>query len=205
MTADVNAITPSAPLSLNSPDQDVIWMQRVAKGDMEAFQALIEAHQARVIGTVARMLGDEVDAEDIAQQVFIRVWKSAGRYQPTAKFTTWLFKITRNLVFNELRRRKRHPVMPLQTEEEEHFFQPADSSGLSPDASLLDAELNDAILAAIDALPETQRMAIVLRRYEEMPYEEIGEVLGLSVPAVKSVLFRARAELRERLRKYLEG
>ncbi len=76
---------------------------------------------------------------------------------------------------------------------------------MSPDASLLDAELNDAIQLAIDALPETQRMAIVLRRYEEMPYEEIGEVLGLSVPAVKSVLFRARAELRERLRKYLEG
>ncbi len=180
-------------------------MQRVAQGDMDAFQALIEVHQARVVGTVAKMLGDDVDSEDIAQQVFIRVWKSAGRYQPTAKFTTWLFKITRNLVFNELRRRKRHPVTPLQQEEEEHFFQPMDCGGMSPDASLLDSELNDAIQMAIDALPETQRMAIVLRRYEDMPYEEIGEVLGLSVPAVKSVLFRARAELRERLRKYLEA
>jgi len=172
---------------------------------MDAFKSLIETHQARVVGTVAKMLGDDVDSEDIAQQVFIRVWKSARRYQPTAKFTTWLFKITRNLVFNELRRRKRHPVTPLQLEEEEHFFQPADSDAMSPDASLLDSELNDAIQLAIDALPETQRMAIVLRRYEEMPYDEIGEVLGLSVPAVKSVLFRARAELRERLRKYLEG
>lgn len=180
-------------------------MQRVAKGDMEALQSLIEAHQARVVGTVVKMLGDDLDAEDIAQQVFIRVWKSAGRYQPTAKFTTWLFKITRNLVFNELRRRKRHPVTPLQLEEEEHFFQPVDCVAMSPDASLLDSELNDAIQMAIDALPETQRMAIVLRRYEDMPYEEIGEVLGLSVPAVKSVLFRARAELRERLRKYLEA
>ena len=180
-------------------------MQQVAKGDMDAFRLLIEVHQARVVGTVAKMLGDDVDSEDIAQQVFIRVWKSAARYQPTAKFTTWLFKITRNLVFNELRRRKRHPVTPLQHEEEEHFFQPADCGGMSPDVSLLDSELNDAIQMAIDALPETQRMAIVLRRYEEMPYEEIGEVLGLSVPAVKSVLFRARAELRERLRKYLEA
>jgi len=205
MTADVNVAAPQAALPLNASDQDVCWMRRVAKGDMDAFQSLIEAHQARVVGTVAKMLGDDVDSEDIAQQVFIRVWKSAGRYQPTAKFTTWLFKITRNLVFNELRRRKRHPVTPLQLEEEEHFFQPADCGGMSPDASLLDSELNDAIQMAIDALPETQRMAIVLRRYEEMPYEEIGEVLGLSVPAVKSVLFRARAELRERLRKYLEG
>ena len=141
----------------------------------------------------------------IAQQVFIRVWKSAARYQPTAKFTTWLFKIARNLVFNELRRRKRHPVTPLQHEEEEHFFQPADSGGMTPDASLLDSELNDAIQMAIDALPETQRLAIILRRYEEMPYEEIGEILNLSVPAVKSVLFRARAELRQQLRKYLDA
>jgi len=194
---------PAAPLS--AADQDLYWMERVAKGDVEAFQALIETHQSRVVGAVAKMLGDEMDAEDIAQQVFIRVWKSAGRYQPTAKFTTWLFKITRNLVFNELRRRKRHPATPLQTEEEEHFFQPVDNGGMPPDESLLDLELNDAIQLAIDALPETQRMAIVLRRYEEMPYEEIGHVLGLSVPAVKSVLFRARAELRERLRKYLEG
>jgi len=205
MIADADTGSPRAPLPLSACDQDVYWMQRVAEGDMEAFQALIEVHQARVIGTVAKMLGDDVDSEDIAQQVFIRVWKSAGRYQPTAKFTTWLFKITRNLVFNELRRRKRHPVTPLQLEEEEHFFQPAECGAMSPDASLLDSELNDAIQMAIDALPETQRMAIVLRRYEDMPYEEIGEVLGLSVPAVKSVLFRARAELRERLRKYLEA
>jgi RNA polymerase sigma-70 factor (ECF subfamily) len=183
--------------------QDVAWMRLVAQGDMDAFQSLIETHQARVVGTVAKMLGDDVDSEDIAQQVFIRVWKSASRYQPTAKFTTWLFKITRNLVFNELRRRKRHPVTPLQ--QEEHFFQPVDTVSMSPDASLLDSELNDAVQLAIDALPETQRMAIVLRRYEEMPYEEIAEVLGISIPAVKSVLFRARAELRENLRKYLEG
>jgi RNA polymerase sigma-70 factor (ECF subfamily) len=190
---------------LSPAAQDVEWMRQVAKGDMDAFQSLIEVHQARVVGTVAKMLGDDVDSEDIAQQVFIRVWKSAGRYQPTAKFTTWLFKITRNLVFNELRRRKRHPVTPLQHEEDEHFFQPVDTAAMSPDASLLDSELNEAVQMAIDALPETQRMAIVLRRYEEMPYEEIAEVLGISIPAVKSVLFRARAELRENLRKYLEG
>ncbi len=205
MIANVHAVSPAAGLPLSASDQDVYWMRRVAEGDMEAFQALIEVHQARVVGTVAKMLGDDVDSEDIAQQVFIRVWKSAARYQPTAKFTTWLFKITRNLVFNELRRRKRHPVTPLQHEEEQHFFQPADCGGMSPDAALLDSELTDAIQMAIDALPETQRMAIVLRRYEEMPYDEIGEVLGLSVPAVKSVLFRARAELRENLRKYLES
>lgn len=205
MTVDADAGDPGPFRPLSPAEQDLAWMRQVAQGDADAFRALIETHQARVVGTVAKMLGDEMDAEDIAQQVFIRVWKSAGRYHPTAKFTTWLFKITRNLVFNELRRRKRHPATPLQQEEEERYFQPSDSAALSPGDSLLDAELNDAIQMAIDSLPEMQRMAIILRRYEEMPYEELGVVLGLSVPAVKSVLFRARAELRLRLRRYLES
>jgi RNA polymerase sigma-70 factor (ECF subfamily) len=189
-----------------SPERDLAWMERIAEGDTEALELLIEAHQARVIGTVAKMLGDETDAEDIAQQVFIRVWKSAARYQPTAKFTTWLFKITRNLVFNEMRRRKRHPVTSLERETEagENFVQTPDTATPAPDRSLLEAELQKAIREAIEALPETQRMAIILRRYEDMSYEEIAEVLDLSVPAVKSVLFRARADLRVRLQKYLE-
>lgn len=185
-------------------EQDVLWMQRVAQGDTEALERLIEVHQMRVIGTVAKMLGDDTDAEDIAQQVFIRVWNSAKRYQPTAKFTTWLFKITRNLVFNELRRRKRHPATPLERETEEHHFQAPDLSGKAPDTLMLDAEMQHAIQRAIDSLPEVQRMAIILRRYEEMPYEEMAGVLKLSVPAVKSVLFRARTDLREKLKKYLD-
>ncbi len=189
-----------------SPDaQDVAWMHAIAEGDMRALESLIETHQARVIGTVAKMLGDQTDAEDISQQVFIRVWKSAPRYQPTAKFTTWLFKITRNLVFNELRRRKRHPATALESEEIEHHFQATDSGVLAPDAGMLDAEMQAAVQTAIDSLPEAQRLAVILRRYEDMPYEEIGEVLGLTVPAVKSVLFRARADLREKLKRYLDA
>src|SRR5581483_1962833 len=105
--------------SASAAAQDVAWMEKVRTGDEEAFRLLIETHQARVVGTVAKMLGDDTDAEDIAQQVFIRVWNSAGRYQPTAKFTTWLFKITRNLVFNELRRRKRHPALSLDAATED--------------------------------------------------------------------------------------
>src|SRR5260370_25792710 len=90
-----------------SPEPEIGWMARIREGDMEAFRLLVETHQARVIGTISKMLGSEPESEDLAQQVFIRVWKSASRYQPTAKFTTWLIRITRNLVFNELRR-KRH-------------------------------------------------------------------------------------------------
>ena len=95
---------------------DVRLMRLIGRGDTIALEQLIEKHQALVAGTVARMLGSNSDVEDIAQQVFIRVWKSARRYVPRAKFTTWLLKITRNLVFNELRRAKRHAHVPLQPE-----------------------------------------------------------------------------------------
>ena len=189
-------VDPANPLEPVQPE--IEWMKRIAAGDMEAFRLLVEAHQTRVIGTISKMLGSEAEAEDLAQQVFIRVWKSAGRYQPTAKFTTWLFRITRNLVFNELRRR-RHFV-----EAKEDLPEPAERSEKEPDQVLLEGELQAAIQDAINQLPEAQRLAIVLRRYENLAYEEIAQVMGTTVPAVKSILFRARTELRERLAKYLE-
>jgi len=182
---------------------DVRLMQLICRGDTIALQELIEKHQALVAGTVARMLGSNSDVEDIAQQVFIRVWKSARRYVPRAKFTTWLLKITRNLVFNELRRAKRHAHVPLQPESGAEDPPLKDEANLAPDASLLEVELQRTVEGAILQLPETQRMALVLRRYEQLSYEQIAEVLDLSVPAVKSVLFRARTELRSRLSKYL--
>ena len=182
---------------------DVRLMQLASRGQTDAFEQLIERHQALVAGTIARMLGSNSDVEDIAQQVFIRVWKSARRYVPRAKFTTWLLKITRNLVFNELRRTKRHAHVPLQSEPGAEDPPLKDETNLAPDASLLESELQRTIEEAILQLPETQRMALVLRRYEQLSYEQIAEVLDLSVPAVKSVLFRARSELRSRLSKYL--
>ena len=149
------------------------------------------------------MLGTNSDAEDIAQQVFVRVWKNAKRYVPRAKFTTWLLKITRNLVFNELRRRSRHPQVSLQSEADEEQRPIKDDHAIAPDASLLEGELQKAVDAAIANLPETQRMAVILRRYDELSYEEIAETLDQSVSAVKSLLFRARTELRLSLRRYL--
>src|SRR6266849_3344991 len=194
---------PEAPARSEDDAEDIRLMQLVAGGDTKACEELIERHQSLVAGTVARMLGSNSDVEDIAQQVFIRVWKSARRYVPRAKFTTWLLKITRNLVFNELRRTKRHAHVPLQSEPGVEDPPVKDETNLAPDASLLELELQRTIEDAILQLPETQRMALVLRRYEQLSYEQIAEVLDLSVPAVKSVLFRARSELRSRLSKYL--
>lgn len=185
--------------------EDVRLMEQVKKGDTAAFQELIERRQALVLGTVARMLGSNSEVEDIAQQVFVRVWKSAPRYVASAKFTTWLLKITRNLVFNEMRRRERHRAIPLQSDPESAPLQLPDERTATPEAALLERELRGAIEDAIQALPETQRMAVILRRYEELSYEDIADVLDQTVPAVKSLLFRARSQLRERLHHYLEG
>jgi len=184
-------------------DRDVGLMLRVKEGDNEAFELLVELHQSAVIGTVAKMLGGASEAEDIAQQVFIRIWKSAKRYQPQAKFTTWMFTITRNLVFNETRRRRRKPTVSVEEREEESHQQVEDVHSTTPDQDVLHSELERAVDDAIQALPDKQRLAVVLRRYEEMPYEEIGRVLSMSVPAVKSLLFRARTQLKESLEKYL--
>ncbi|HEY5812176.1 MAG TPA: sigma-70 family RNA polymerase sigma factor [Terrimicrobiaceae bacterium] len=184
---------------------DVSLMLRVKGGDLEAFETLVTRHQHSVVGTAAKMLGGAAEGEDIAQQVFVRVWKSAPRYQPAAKFTTWLMTITRNLVFNELRRRRRsHHVSMDEVKDDTLRPQFVDEEAPAPSEELLDAELQDAIDAAIADLPENQRTAIVLRRFEGMPYEEIAQVLKTSVPAIKSILFRARSELKAKLKKYLE-
>src|ERR1700726_587696 len=111
-------VPPKTP-DRSDDDEDVRLMRLVPGGDTAAFQQLVERHQTLVAGTIARMLGSNSEVEDVAQQVFLRVWKSAGRYVPRAKFTTWLLKITRNLVFNELRRSKRQAHVPIQTESEE--------------------------------------------------------------------------------------
>jgi len=185
-------------------EHDIALMLKVRSGDENAFEELIERHQSAVIGTVAKMLGNASEAEDIAQQVFIRLWKSAPRYKPKAKFTTFLFTITRNLVFNESRRKSRKKEFSMEEREDDFHLQTKDSQGASPDQELLQQELRQAIDQSIAKLPEKQRLAVILRRYEDMPYEEIGEIVGLSVSATKSQLFRARQTLRDELQQYLD-
>jgi RNA polymerase sigma-70 factor, ECF subfamily len=185
-------------------DTDHALMARCAEGDHRAFRDLVERHQDAVVGTVTKMLGNASDSEDIAQMVFIRVWKHARRYKPDNKFTTYLYTIVRNLVYNESRRRSRKRTVSSDQLEDEHHLQHPDAPASQPDATLLDNELRAAIDAAIESLPENQRLAVVLRRYENLPYEEIAEILTTSVPSVKSLLFRARTTLRESLSKYMD-
>lgn len=187
----------------DDPD-DISLMLRVRAGDDEAFETLVARHQYRVIGTIAKMLGSDTEAEDLAQQVFLRVWQSAPRYQPGAKFTTWLLTITRNLVFNESRRRSRARLVPLESDDEFGPRDRPDPHTTTAAEQSVQKELEAAIDDAIAALPEQQRLAVILRRYEDLSYEDIATILKVSVPSVKSLLFRARTELKERLARHLE-
>lgn len=194
---------PLTPAQSDDTSVDFALMERIAAGDHAAFRQLVEIHQNAVIGTVAKMLGNPSDAQDIAQQVFLRIWRNAKRYRPDAKFTTYIYTITRNLVFNETRRRGRKKEVSADEREENSHLRLADRPERQPDAELLQDELQQAVDAAIAALPEAQRLAVVLRRYEQLSYDEIASVLELSVSAVKSLLFRARTALRESLSGYL--
>lgn len=187
-----------------SNSEDIRLMRATAAGDDHAFRRLVEKHQGSVIGTIAKMTGRPSEAEDLAQQVFVRVWKSAPRYEPSAKFTTWLFTIVRNLVFNESRRTYRKHEVSMEAQVEQSHCETADHVTPLPDTMVLHDELREAADKAIAALPEQARMAVILRRFEDTPYEEIAAVLGTTVPAVKSLLFRARIQIRESLRAYLE-
>ena len=191
------------PLPADGGAIDFTLMERIGAGDHEAFRQLVVRHQNAVIGTVAKMLGNPSEAEDIAQQVFLRIWRHAKRYRPDAKFTTYLYTITRNLVFNETRRKSRKKEVSSDEREENSNRLIEANPDRQPDSELLQAELQRAVDDAIAGLPETQRMAVVLRRYEQLSYEEIAAVLGLSVSAIKSLLFRARTSLRDALSGYL--
>ena len=183
-------------------ESDAELMSRAGGGDLAAFEVLVRRHQHAVIGTAAKMLGSHSRADDIAQEVFLRAWKSAARYRPEAKFTTWLMTITRNLVFNEFRSTRRATLLPLDAEEDSPHHEIADPKQQPAGVLAAGSELQAAIDAAIQALPEKPRLALILRRYEDMPYEDIAAVLKTSVPAVKSLLFRARNELKESLAHY---
>ena len=178
---------------------DTRLMLLAADDDEAAFAELLNRNLGRVHGVIRRYLGRTADADDLAQEVFIRVYRSRARYAPSARFTTWLYRITANLCMNYIRDRKRKPALSLDANPDIPTDL-RDDEARAPDDLLLEEERALAVRAAVDQLPDSQRMAVILYRFEGLSYRALGEVLELSVPAVKSLLFRARENLKEALR-----
>ncbi len=188
-------------------DPDIRLMLRVRDDDAAAFAELVERFQHRLVAVMYHLVGNADEAEDLAQEVFLRVYRIRKKYRPKAKFSTWLFTIANNLALNALRDRKRRPVLPLEIQESSFGSGPQQGVAASRDEppahSLQQQELAAVIRQALDGLNERQRVAIVLNKFEDMNYAEIAEVMGLSTKAVKSLLSRSRMKLREALQDYI--
>ena len=188
-------------------DPDAALMIRVKRGDRGAFAELVDKYKQPIVNLATRMLQDPAEAEDLAQNVFLQMFRSAHRYEVSAKFSTWLFTIARNLTLNEIRRRSRHPADSLDATHPEHEDQPRqqfeDVRNVAAPDLLLQTELTQKVEEAIAHLPENQRMALLLCRQDELSYEEMSRILGCSLSATKSLIHRGRETLKQKLKPYL--
>lgn len=191
-------------------DPDVQLMLRVKQGDEEAFSELVENYQDRLVGIFTNVLGDREAAEDLAQETFLRIYRARNGYEPQARFATWLFRIANNLASNTKRSKGRRKEVqfgtgetgPLSTRPPEKNL--PEKSALMPARMLDKAELLKVVHEAMDSLNERQRIAVLLNKFEEMSYADIAATLELSPSAVKSLLSRARENMKDHLEKYVK-
>jgi RNA polymerase sigma-70 factor (ECF subfamily) len=189
-------------------DPDIRIMLRVRDDDPAAFAELVELFNHRLITVLHHLLGNAEEAEDLAQEVFLRVYRVRKKYRPRAKFSTWLFTIANNLALNALRSRQRKPVVPLNVRDSGPLGpRPAEQLVKDrlnqPMQHMQQQELANIVRKALDELNERQRVAVVLNKFEDMNYAEIAEVMGLTTKGVKSLLSRARENLRIALKDYI--
>jgi RNA polymerase sigma-70 factor (ECF subfamily) len=182
-------------------DPEVKLMLRVQRGDPAAFSQLVARYWSQVFGRFYRRLGDRQEAEDLTQDVFLRLYRYRDRYQPRAKFATWLYHITQNVARNAVRSRRRHPCLSLGS------MDPGNSDELATEVSLADrgdspsrpmerAEVARAVRSALSGLGRRQRRALELHQFDDRTYVQVAEELDMSPKAAKSLLYRARNQLR---------
>ena len=177
-------------------DIDVQLMLEFQKGDKVSFEKLMDKYYKRVMNLVYRFVGDKDIAEDLTQDVFIKVYNNAYLYKPKVKFQTWLYQITKNTCLNELRRRKPSAVSLDKTFEVKGNplkQELADTNSLNPSERIDQKEIALVVKEAIESLPENQRMAVTLRRYEQLFYDDIAQTMNCSLASVKSLLSRGKA------------
>lgn len=203
------AVTESSGEQRALRDPDVRLMLEVRSGSASAFEELMLRYQNRVVTVLEHLVGSRDLAEDLAQEVFLRVYRSRESYHADAKFSTWLFTIVNNVASNALRSRRRRREVTLGAGESKEGGEPLDAmaaapSGQMPTRQLDKAEMREVIRVALGALSERQRLAVLLCKFEEMSYAEIAETMNLSSQAIKSLLARARVNLRQLLEPYLQ-
>jgi RNA polymerase sigma-70 factor (ECF subfamily) len=190
-------------MALWALDPDAVLMVQVCGGDEPSFETLIERHRGTVVNHLYRLVRDRAVAEELAQDVFLRVYRFRNRYQPEAKFTTWLFRITTNVALN-WRRDTRREAAHLRLDASSHEARRIQVLDQNPrvDQQLLAEHRANEIREAIETLPPKQLAAVLMHKYEGMDYVQIADVLDCSIPALKSLLFRAYETLRRRLAQF---
>lgn len=199
MPAATDALLPAEGDVASAADPDAELMLRFQRGDRECFDPLFEKYKGPLLHFAYRFTGRRDVAEELAQDILVKCYMGAAGYQPTARFSTWLFRIARNHCLNAMRRgEQRNPPRPL-----DDAVEPA--VGETPEATLEGRAVQQAALEALAALPEAQRTALLLSRTQAMSYEEIASTMGTSVSAVKSLLNRAKCALKDRLAALVEN
>jgi RNA polymerase sigma-70 factor (ECF subfamily) len=201
-------LDPKQALRKYRDDPEVRLMLRVQDGDDAAFEELVQRYRARVFGSFIKRLGDRQEAEDLTQEVFLRLYRSRHTYEPRARFATWLFHVSQNVARNALRSRRRRPALRLET-----ITSPADPGaaealltdrGDEPSRPMERSELAGVVRAAVSSLARRQRAAVELHQFHDRTYAEVAALLDMSPKAAKSLLYRARNELREALGRFME-
>lgn len=205
------AISDSTAQRFTAQDPDVRLMLQVAQDRAEAFEELMLRYQSRLVSLLSHLVGRRDMAEDLAQDVFLRVYRARKHYVPGSKFSTWLFTIAHNVAANALRTLARRREVPLAGDRDRGELRgdPLETlakaaSGMMPSRQVDQTELRDIVKLAVAGLSDRQREAVLLNKFEHLSYEEIAEVMGLTPSAVKSLLSRARANLRDVLEPYLQ-
>jgi RNA polymerase sigma-70 factor, ECF subfamily len=187
-------------------DSDLDLMLRVRQGDAGSFDELLRRYRTPLVKYFCRLVRDQALAEDLAQEAFLRVYKARHRYRPDARFTTWLYRIATNLALNAIRDAKGRPRQGANNSgaDGENTFEFVDPRATA-EQELIETDRGRLIREAIEALPENQRAAVILHKYQDVDYRQIAKVLKISESAVKSLLFRAYETLRTRLEPLVRG